>query len=169
MKLLLPSERYKESYIEALSAYHEEGLLVDKNLDKISANFTHFIETELSQSEGKNLPEGYVPQTTLWLIDHEEYIGTVRIRHELNEYLKKIGGHIGYEIKPAERRKGYGSEILRRSLPHAKELGLERVLLTCDSTNLGSRKIIEANGGVFEKEAQIKEAGPSTLYFWINT
>ena len=60
------------------------------------------------------------------------------------------GGHIGYSIRPSYRRRGYGHRILQLALEKCGDLGMERVLVTCDEDNAASRRIIEANGFVFE-------------------
>lgn len=85
------------------------------------------------------------------MIDCDEYIGQASIRPELcTSYLLTYGGHIGYSIRPSKRRQGWGKKILALALYEARELGLKRALVTCDSDNIGSRKIIEHNGGQFE-------------------
>lgn len=168
MELIPPTESYKESYIQALREYHAEERYLDEDIEILSKDFSAFVTGILSQSEGKNLPERYVPQTTLWLVDGGDYIGTARIRHTLSDMLKKVGGHIGYEIRPSRRKSGYGSEILRLALIEARALGIGRALLTCDSTNIGSRKIIEKNRGIFEDETPSNDGSPSKLRFWID-
>ncbi|GER65561.1 hypothetical protein BpJC7_17310 [Weizmannia acidilactici] len=77
---------------------------------------------------------------------------TLEIRHDLNDALLESGGHVGYGIRPSERRKGLASKMLEMPLEKAKELGLERVLLTCDKKNTGSAKTIVKNGGILENE-----------------
>lgn len=174
MELVLPSIAYKASYIEAvkeLQADHSYPLM-ERTYDKLSvpdleANFEEYVEKIKSEARGENLPEGWVPMTRYWLIDNGEYIGNVSIRHRLTEQLEKWGGHIGYTIRPSARGKGYGSKILELALPKAKELGLTRVLVTCDATNTASRKIIEKNGGVFENSVPNPEKGVDKLRFWI--
>ena len=94
-------------------------------------------------------------------------IGTVNIRHRLTDKLFNIGGHIGYGIHPSERRKGYATKILLLSLEKAKDLGLEKVLVTCDRENTGSEKTIRKNGGV-QDTSYVKDDGNVTLRFWIN-
>jgi predicted acetyltransferase len=89
------------------------------------------------------------------------------LRHELNERLLQMGGHIGYEIRPSRRRQGYGKLILKYGLEQAKAFGLERVLLTCDEDNLGSRKIIESNGGRLEKIIEVEGWPEQVCRYWI--
>ncbi len=100
-------------------------------------------------------PPELVPETWLWLVDGDEYIGRASIRHELNDELLLVAGHIGYEIRPTKRRQGYGTQILALALERAREMGIYKVLVTCDTDNFGSRKIIEANGGKLENEIQV--------------
>jgi len=86
-----------------------------------------------------------------WLVDDGEFIGQSSIRPDLcTPYLLTYGGHIGYSIRPSQRRLGYGTTILALTLDAARTMELKRVLVTCDSDNTGSRKIIEHNGGQFE-------------------
>jgi len=95
-------------------------------------------------------PARFVPSTTLWWVGGGDYLGRLAIRHRLNEWLLDRGGHIGYDVRPSARRRGYGTAMLRDALPVAAGLGIDRVLITCDVDNTGSRKVIEANGGVLE-------------------
>jgi len=113
------------------------------------------------------LKPGFVPSSDFWLIDNDEFIGRLSLRHELNEYLLKIGGNIGYEIRPSKRKQGYGKEILRLGLEKAREFGLRRVLVTCDEDNIGSKKIIEHNGGKLENALEIEGEPVRKLRYWI--
>jgi len=95
------------------------------------------------------------PGETFFLIreNDNKLVGTINIRHELNEYMKKFGGHIGYGIRPTERRKGYNKINLYLGLLKAKELyDLESVMLDCDVDNLGSDRTILALGGELERQ-----------------
>jgi len=140
-----------------------------RNLDipELEADFEGFVSKLISHAQGENLPEGYVPCTELWLVDGSEFIGNVSIRHRLTEYLETHGGHIGYDIRPSQRGKGYGSKLLELALPLAKDLGITRVLIMCDSKNEASRKIIEKNGAVPRDGVTDSETGETTLRFWI--
>ena len=136
---------------------------------ELAANdFDEFVRGLNGRAKGLGLPEGFVPESIFWLVEGEEYIGRVSIRHSLNEHLFNIGGHIGYYIRPTERGKGYGNKILALALPKTNELGIDRVLVTCDVTNVISRKVIEANGGVLENEFPQGDGLPNKLRFWIN-
>ncbi len=95
-------------------------------------------------------PLALVPDTKLWLTRGEVYLGALSLRHELNEYLFEQGGHIGYSVRPSMRRRGLATATLQRALVLAGSLGLARVLVTCERTNLGSAAVIERCGGVLE-------------------
>lgn len=172
MHLIKPSTHYENSFIQAVKEYQianddDRRDIFDLNIEDLKNNFLHYIENLLSESEGENLPEGYVPQTTYWLIDNDEFIGRVSIRHTLTEFLLQEGGHIGYDIRPSKRGKGYGKKILELALPKAKELGIDKVLITCNETNIGSKKIIESNGGILENKVHLYEGKPAKLRYWI--
>lgn len=89
----------------------------------------------------------YVPYTCYVLINDNKIIGVGSIRHYLNEYLENFGGHIGYSIVPSARLKGYGTKLLNLLLKEAKSKKIDKVLITCSETNIGSKKVIENNHG----------------------
>ena len=91
-----------------------------------------------------------VPFAHFWLTDGSGFIGRVGVRYELSAWQRRYGGHIGYEIRPSLRRRGYGHAALALGKQHLRERGLSRLLLTCTDGNLGSARIIEAGGGVLE-------------------
>lgn len=106
---------------------------------------------------------GWVPCTTWWWIDGETWLGRIALRHRLTAHLLEVGGHIGYDVRPSARRQGYATAMLRAVLPFARELGIEEALLTCDTDNEASRRVIEVNGGRLEDERAGK------LRFWVPT
>jgi predicted acetyltransferase len=165
-----PDVKYKKSYLNALSEYSDDdtyGRRVEEKAEELKKDFESFVEKIKGEALGKNLKPGFVPNTTLWLIDNDEYIGRVNIRHTLNDNLMKIGGHIGYSIRPSKRGMGYGNKILALALPKARELGIDKVLITCDTTNIPSRKVIEKNGGILENEVLGEDGKSNRLRFWI--
>jgi predicted acetyltransferase len=106
-------------------------------------------------------PPGWVPSTTLWWVDGPAYLGRIAVRHRLTKSLLERGGHIGYDVRPTARRRGHATTMLRAVRPVCRELGIASALVTCDVDNLASRKVIEANGGLFEDERHGK------LRYWI--
>lgn len=99
---------------------------------------------------GELLPDGFVPATFLVAEVDETIVGRTSIRHQLNDFLLRESGHIGFGVLPAHRRRGYATEILCQSLVVARALGIDRVLVTCDEGNVASAKTIERCGGVLE-------------------
>ena len=174
MELVEPSVEYKDSFIEAVREYQSESETAstrtyrDLSIKELEADLESFVEQERSHAQGKNQPEGYVPQTEFWLVDNGEYIGHVGVRQRLNEHLLQIGGHIGYDIRPSKRGKGYGNKILELALQKAKEIGVEKIRITCDVDNVASRKIIEKNGGVLENQVPNPETGVDKRRYWID-
>jgi predicted acetyltransferase/diadenosine tetraphosphate (Ap4A) HIT family hydrolase len=112
---------------------------------------------------GTVLRPGHVPSTTYWWVEGDEYLGRIAVRHRLTPGLLEGGGHIGYDVPPGARRRGHATAMLRAVLPLCADLGLDRVLVVCDTGNVGSRKAIEACGGVYEDERHGK------LRYWIAT
>ena len=98
-----------------------------------------------------------------WVVDDaDDYVGSLALRHELTPFLLREGGHIGYSVRPSARRRGHAREALRLALPLARdEVGLDRVLVTCVESNEGSRRAIEANGGIYE------DSRNGTRRYWI--
>jgi predicted acetyltransferase len=92
-------------------------------------------------------PAGFVACTTFWYADGTEYLGRVAVRHALTAALRVRGGHIGYDVRPAARRRGYATAMLRGVLPVARDLGIAEAMVTCDDANVASIRVIEANGG----------------------
>lgn len=158
IELVRPSVVLKESFLEAVKEFQAEGkhiyLHTETDLAGLEEGFEEFLSKIKAREDAINLPEDRVPQTELWLTDGNKFIGWTKIRHYLNENLLNQGGHIGYAIRPSERNKGYGTKILALMLQVAKDMGINRVLLTCDDDNVGSAKIIEKNGGILENKIE---------------
>jgi predicted acetyltransferase len=106
-------------------------------------------------------PVGWVTGTYLWMVDDEEVVGRISLRHTLTPWLLEVGGHIGYAVRPTARRKGHATSALGLMLRIAGERGIDPVLVTCDDDNVGSRRVIEANGGVLEDVRNRK------MRFWL--
>ncbi|MGW5754422.1 GNAT family N-acetyltransferase [Nocardia rhamnosiphila] len=116
----------------------------------------------------RDLPTGIVPETFLLAVIDDEIVGRAAIRHTLNPRLSRRGGHIGYAVLQPHRRHGYGRAILHHSIPIARRLGIERILLTCDATNPASIRVIESCGGVHDRTRHAgDEREPAILRYWI--
>jgi predicted acetyltransferase len=173
-QLTPPHVRYRVSFLEAVRENVAEGEFFGNSLTRElevhgdswhePEGFARYVAAirEEELEEGRR-PAGFVPATWYWYVDGDAYLGRIQIRHRLTPTLRELGGHIGYGVRPSARRKGHATAMLREVLPYARALGLERVLVTCDTTNTGSRKVIEANGGEFEDERGGK------LRYWVPT
>ena len=146
--LVRPDMRYHASYMEAIYEFLEEGRTPAWNFDKLENNFDEYVQM-LHDAEARPIGNR-VPETHLWLVDGDTFIGRVGIRHQLNKSLFNYGGHIGYEIRPSKRRMGYGVRQCQLAVDYARSLGIIDILITCDDDNIGSYKIIEACGGVLD-------------------
>lgn len=109
-----------------------------------------FLEDRYNDSLGINLKPNRVPQTIYFAIENEEVVGVIKIRESLTPFLLKLGGNIGYCIAKEHRRKGYGKKMLSLGLEKTKNMGMEKVLITCNTDNQGSEGVILGNGGILE-------------------
>ena len=108
-----------------------------------------------------------MPASTYWLVRDGRVLAVSNLRHDLNDFLRHEGGHIGYSVRPSERGKGYATLMVKLVLKKAKQLGLERVLITCDKDNVASAKVIQKNGGTLECETMSKRRGKMKQLYWI--
>ena len=116
-------------------------------------NFQDYLNDLRNYSKGNDLSQGEVIISTFWLIDNKDVVGVLRIRHQEIE----SAGHIGYDISPDCRNRGYGFQILKLALEKAQKIGIEELILTCNIDNVASKKIIEKNNGkllgtIFDEE-----------------
>jgi predicted acetyltransferase len=126
-----------------------------------------YLELLGNQHRGQNLRSDRVPATFLVADVGGALVGRVSIRHELNAFLRNFGGHIGYGVRPAHRRCGYATEILRQSLVIARAEGVARVLVICDEPNVASAAVIQRAGGVLE-DIRADELGTRMARYWID-
>lgn len=117
---------------------------------KAREDYAGFVRMVRRRCEGRDLPDGHVPESMYVLVRGRTVLGGIHLRHELTEALRDHGGHIGYAVRPSHRRKGHGTRMLKLVLAEARRRGLQRVLLTCDSDNVASVRVIESNGGRLE-------------------
>ena len=156
LKLVVPSA----DYAEQVAAYRREFLEAGDSLDGCGTlrnreNIGDWLDDVAAIANHATVPEGFMPSTLFLCVRErdDKLVGMIDLRHALNDHLRRFGGHIGYSIRPGERRKGYATRMLRLALPFYREIGVERALVTCYEGNIGSRKTILHNGGVFESIA----------------
>ena len=159
-----PQARFQDSFVEAVHEYIAEDRSVTWHPEILRTRFSEYLQV-LRQAETEPLA-GMVPATHFWLIDGQRYLGDLDLRHCLNDSLRRYGGHIGYTIRPSERRKGYGKLICKLGIREAQKRGIDDILITCDDDNIASCKIIEANGGVLRDKID-NQRGILTRRYWI--
>ena len=168
--LVRPNVKYQKQYIEMMKEWELSGeKIVPSSIREADYNnFEEMVRDFEEEEKGINLKFNRVPSTTLWGYDEEidKIVGAVNIRHKLNEELIKNVGHIGDGVRPSQRRKGYATEMVRLALEECKKLGIKRVLMVCNSDNIGSKKSIQKNGGILENEIPAKE-GKIDQRYWI--
>ncbi|MCX6495818.1 MAG: GNAT family N-acetyltransferase [Rhodoluna sp.] len=124
-----------------------------------------YLEVLSNEFSGTNLKEGRVPATFMIAEIDGELVGRTSIRHELNDFLFSVGGHIGYGVRPNFRRQGYATEILKQSLTYINQLGITEVLVTCRDDNVGSFEVIQSQGGILENKVEYE--GALWRRYWI--
>jgi predicted acetyltransferase len=156
--LVFPTTTVCASYLEGERATSQEEGVDLAWLDRAAADFDGFVARLAAPTNRWG-----VPVTQLWYVDGPTYIGTVMIRHELTAALARTGGHIGYHVVPPQRRRGHARRMLADALVYCAHFGLARILVTCEQSNVASRKVIEANGG------QPDGIADGDLRYWITT
>ena len=169
LTLRLPTDDEEPEFLTAHRATSPEvSFFLHRYSDGMSLR--SYLAVLADQQRGANLPPNHVPSTFLFAFVGPRIVGRVSIRHSLNEFLARIGGHIGYVVVPEFRRRGYATEILRQALRIAREdLGIRRALVTCADDNVGSIKTIEKNGGQLESVIPGSDLERATRRYWIAT
>ena len=177
-RLVLPHAGVHRSFLAAMAEFVEEGRHGDDSMigDDLqrhgptwstTAGFSAYVDAVLAERETPRRA-GLVTSTTWWWCEdpdgpEPEYLGRIAVRHVLTERLLQVGGHVGYDVRRSRRREGHATAMLTAVLPHARELGIDPALVTCDVDNVASRRVIEACGGVLEDQRGAK------LRFWVPT
>ena len=158
MKLVFPNITYKEKameFIEEFYAYdseiHGSGAL-DRFLKE--STYEAWLNKVLADIDIANVSKPRVPALTYFYVreEDEKIVGMINIRLALNDFLRKEGGHIGYCVRPTERRKHYATDMLAEAVKVCETIGIEEVLVTCDKSNIASAKVITNCGGELDEE-----------------
>ncbi len=171
-KLIRPCVDYKDSYIEALREYHQEERYLYQDIGVLDRDFDGFVKDLACEKGYPHQPyQDWVepmPETIVWMVKDDTYIGTVNIRHRLNWHLEKWGGHVHFIVRPTMRGKGYGRKILHKAMPIINYIGIDNALLTICPNNQWAINIAEQCGAVFEDETQATDKFPAVKRYWLN-
>jgi predicted acetyltransferase len=163
LELVVPSLALETAYLECEADFQRAG---ETFLSGAWMDFPRFVARCQAPDQ---VDEGKAPQLDFFLLcDGTTILGRSGLRLWLTPGLEDIGGHIGYRIRPSARRKGYGRRLLAMTLAVAQTRGVHDLLLTCDSDNIGSRRIIEDNGGQLASESVSPQSGVLVARFWIH-
>jgi predicted acetyltransferase len=179
--LISPSINYKNSYLDALNEFRgvndlffSRRLIYEAyDMRELEGDFEkHILQPFSDFSNGIGMPDGFIPQSEYWLVQGNEYIGAIHIRHGLTEHLENEGGNLGYEIRPSRRRQGYAKIAVKLGLKKAAALGVPKVLITCNALNIPSARTamslaLELNG--VEADSFIMNDGRTIRKFWFDT
>ena len=158
LKLVFPKIEYKEKAIDYINEFYEYGSEINGSgsLDSFlkESSYEVWLENVLKHVDIANIQEPSVPSLTYFCVRESDnkIIGMVNIRLVLNDYLRKEGGHVGYSVRPTERRKGYATEILSEAVRICRKIGINKVLVSCDKENIASAGVIKKCGGVLKNE-----------------
>ena len=171
-KIIRPTSEFKDSYLEALQEFHAEGRYTHQDITALNADFDEFIKQISTERGYPHQPYQDwvepVPETIVWLVKDDQYIGTVDIRHRLNWHLEKWGGHVHFNIRPSMRGLGFGMKILKKAIPIINYLGIDKALITVKPNDKAAIRIIEACGGEFEDETQATDKFPTMRRYWLD-
>jgi len=174
-ELIEPHARVATSFRAAMAGFRAEGRGGPDDDSALARDLGDFGPTwdtptgfaafvaELRSRGDESIPHpvGWTWTTSFWWVEGADFLGSIRIRHREIPAVLDEAGLIGYDIAPAHRRRGHATAMLAATLPFVRTLGFDRALITCDPDNVGSRKVMENNGGVFEGERNGK------LRFWV--
>ncbi len=164
LRLCLASRDLQAALVEMAREVHAAGdPRYDPALEDVNA---HLDRVEMFE-RGERLPPNCVQMSEYWLMNGGRMLGAIRIRYELNAFLLRDGGHIGYDIRPSEQRKGCATHMLGLGLEKLRRAGIERALLTTDPDNVASQRVILAHGGVRGGRSFSPASGNEMFQYWI--
>lgn len=172
MKFIFPCKAYEERAKEFIQEFHDYHSDINGSgaLDSYLEKYTYdeWLKKVAADIDLPNVPNDRVPAYTYFYADDAGHIvGMINIRLQLNDFLLKEGGHIGYCIRPTERKKGYAVRMLEEALLFLRRIGLERVLLICDKANPASAGVIRHCGGKLENELYSEFFHETIQRYWI--
>lgn len=167
---VVPEEKYKELVLNYMQEHFDNGEehLHGASMLETKDTYEEWLAGVIAQRKKETVQPNWVVSSTFLVMDEEEtqVIGMIDVRHELNDFLRNYGGHIGYGVRPSQRRQGYATTMLEMALAYCKTLAVSDVMVSCMKHNQGSKQTILKCGGIIEREFE-NEEGIVQIY-WIN-
>lgn len=158
MKMVFPNIDYKQKAIDFINEFHAYGSEINGtgSLDRFlrEASYEEWLKKIIEYIDIANIPKTKVPGLTYFYVREEDdtIVGMINIRLASNDFIRNEAGHIGYCVRPTERKKHYGTDILKEGLKVCRRIGIENVIVSCDKENIGSANVIKNCGGQLEAE-----------------
>lgn len=172
IKLIKPTKEYEKQAIEYKQEHFDNGeatIHACSLWDKMES-YDEWLKLLKNNSKKETVQNNWTVSSEFFGVrkNDNKIVGMVSIRHELtNDFLRNYAGHIGYGVRPTERRKGYVTQMLKQALIYCKEeLKLKKVMISCNKENEGSRKTIINAGGILEREYQT-DNGENVQIYWV--
>ena len=169
--LVRPTTELRGSFLGALEEWgweYQDGTGIrDAPLLRSEAGLARWVDALLAEEAHPWTP-GYVTCSYYWIVEGGAFAGAIALRHELNDRLLDVGGHVGYSVRPSCRGRGLATAALREVRGVARGRGMDRLLLTCAADNVASRRVILANGGEHE-DTRPGDDGRRMMRFWVPT
>ncbi len=159
LRLVLPEEKYFKSYVSALEEFKTTSLFPEHFRMEIE-NFPEAVVRTTREEQS-----GDVPRRTYWLVNESGYVGMVQLRLVAEARYPNIKSNIYYEVRPSLRNQGYGTLALACGIEQARQLGMKNLIISCDSTNLPSKKIIENSGANFVRDEKVPDRKEPVLIY----
>lgn len=163
-----PSMDFVDDFRNMVAEYRAVDEEFDRSNALLTADLARYIKAAEDMASGLGLLPGMVPQSSFWLVRNGTTIVAASwLRHRITPTLGIEGGHVGYTVRPQFRRHGYGTLACALTLDRARQLDIERALITCDTDNLPSARIIRKNGGVFSGEGKSPRTRKPVSRYWV--
>jgi len=165
VRQLTPND--ETAFFEGMNLWSEEDRAWHTFSWKPGMSYSEMLTILEDEREGRNMAEGRVPHTMLYGFLDGKIIGRVSIRHELNDFLLRRGGHIGYAVADGYRGKGFATLLMLEGMKYCKSLGLSEILVTCDNANVPSWKIIEKFEARLENKIIDEKENKKIRRYWV--